>query len=69
MNRKLLAALGAYAAIAVLAAFTLDGGLLRNGVWVLMGAFALKTYIAYRAGWHSSNTDPREADGKEPEEE
>jgi hypothetical protein len=51
MNKRLLTAMSAYAAIAVLAAFTLDGGLLRNAVWVLMGGLALKTYIAYRAGW------------------
>jgi len=40
-----------YAVVAVLAAFTLDGGLLRNAVWVLMAGLALKTYIARRAGW------------------
>jgi len=43
--------MGAYAAIGVLAAFTLDGGLLRNAVWVLLAGLAVKTYIAYRAGW------------------
>jgi hypothetical protein len=51
MDRKFIAALAAYAAIAVLAAFTLDGGTLRNAVWVLMGGLALKTYVARRAGW------------------
>jgi len=51
MNKRILSALIAYMAIAVLAAFTLDGGLLRNAVWVLMGGLAVKTYIAYRAGW------------------
>jgi len=51
MNKRLAAAMSAYAAIAILAAFTLDGGLLRNAVWVAMAFFALKTYIAYRAGW------------------
>ena len=40
-----------YATIAVLAGFTLDGGLLRNAVWVLMAGLAVKTYIARRAGW------------------
>jgi hypothetical protein len=64
MTKKLMAALGAYAAIALLAAFTLDGGLMRNAVWVLMGAFALKTYIAYRAGWHSSGGEHRGAEGE-----
>jgi len=43
--------MGTYAILAVLAAFTLDGGLLRNAVWVLLAGLALKTYIAYRAGW------------------
>jgi hypothetical protein len=51
VNKRLVAALAAYTAIAVAAAFTLDGGLLRNAVWVLMAGLAVKTYIAYRAGW------------------
>jgi hypothetical protein len=51
MNKRLLGAMSAYAAIAALATFTLDGGLLRDAVWVLMGGLALKTYAAYRAGW------------------
>ncbi|HYW46051.1 MAG TPA: hypothetical protein VE959_24520 [Bryobacteraceae bacterium] len=51
MNRKFRVAMGTYAILAVLAAFTLDGGLLRNAVWVLLAGLALKTYIAYRAGW------------------
>ena len=51
MNKRLLGAMSAYAVIAVLASFTLDGGLLRDAVWVLMGGLALKTYVAYRAGW------------------
>ena len=51
MKNKFAAAMGAYAVLAILAAFTLDGGLLRNAVWVVMGALALKTYVAYRAGW------------------
>jgi hypothetical protein len=50
MNKRLSLALSAYAVIAVLAAFTLDG-LLRNAVWVLMAGLAVKTYIAHRAGW------------------
>jgi hypothetical protein len=41
----------AYAVLAVLAAFTLDGALLRDAVWILLGGLALKTYIAHRAGW------------------
>ena len=51
MSRKLLAAMSTYAVLAVLAGFTLDGGLLRNAVWILLAGLALKTYIAYRAGW------------------
>jgi hypothetical protein len=51
MHRRLTAAFGSYAILAVLAAFTLDGGLLRNAVWILLAGLALKTYIAYRAGW------------------
>ena len=46
-----MAALGAYTVLALLAAFTLDNGLLRNAVWILLAGLALKTYIAYRAGW------------------
>ncbi len=49
MHRKLLTALAAYAVLAVLAAFTLDGGLLRNAVWILLAGLAAKTYIGYRA--------------------
>jgi hypothetical protein len=51
MNKKLIGALSVYGAIAILAAFTLDGGLLRNAVWVLMAGLAIKTYVAHRAGW------------------
>ena len=50
-SRRLLAAMSTYAILAVLAGFTLDGGLLRNAVWILLAGLALKTYIAYRAGW------------------
>jgi hypothetical protein len=51
MDKKFIAALAAYAAIALLAAFTLDGGKLRDAVWVLMAGLALKTYVSKRAGW------------------
>lgn len=51
MDKRLIAAMSAYAVIALLAAFTLDGGLMRNAVWVLMAGLAVKTYIAKRAGW------------------
>jgi len=43
--------MGTYAILAILAAFTLDGGLMRNAVWILLAGLAVKTYIAYRAGW------------------
>jgi hypothetical protein len=53
MNRRFLAAMATYAAIAILAAFTLDAkvldGKLRLAVWILMGGLALKTLIAYKA--------------------
>jgi hypothetical protein len=51
MTKRLMAAMSTYAALAVLAAFTLDGGIMRNFVWILLGGLALKTYVAYRAGW------------------
>jgi hypothetical protein len=51
MSKRLATAMGSYAALGILAATTLDGGLLRNAVWVLLAALAVKTYIAYRAGW------------------
>jgi hypothetical protein len=51
MDKKLIAAMTAYAAIALLAAFTLDGDKLRDAVWVLMAGLAVKTYVSRRAGW------------------
>lgn len=53
MNTRLVAAMGAYAALALLAGLTLDG-LLRNAVWILMAGLAVKTWIAYKAGWYLS---------------
>ena len=50
-RNRLIAALASYTVFGLLAAFTLDNGLLRNAVWILMAGLALKTYIAYRAGW------------------
>lgn len=52
--------MGAYAFLALLAGLTLDNAVfhldgftvdLRVAVWLLLGAFALKTYIAHKAGW------------------
>ncbi len=51
MKQKLLTAMIAYLTLALLAGLTLDGGLLRNAVWILLAGLALKTYIAHRAGW------------------
>ncbi|MGP8245673.1 MAG: hypothetical protein ACLQVN_14290 [Bryobacteraceae bacterium] len=44
-------AMAAYAVLALLAAFTLDGGLMRDAVWILLAGLALKTWIAQKAGW------------------
>ena len=51
MNKRFYAAMSTYAVLALLSAFTLDGGLIRNAVWVLLAGLAVKTYIAYKAGW------------------
>jgi hypothetical protein len=51
MNKRFLTAMATYAILALLAAFTLDGGLMRNAVWILLAGLAVKTYIAHRAGW------------------
>ena len=45
MNRRFLYAMLTYAALAILAVFTLDG-IIRTATLVLLGAFALKTYLA-----------------------
>lgn len=50
MNKRFASAMGAFAVLALLAAFTLDG-LLRTAVFIFLGGLAVKTYIAYRAGW------------------
>jgi hypothetical protein len=50
MKNRLLAAMGAYAVFALLATFTLDG-LIRTAVWIFLAGLALKTLIAYKAGW------------------
>ena len=51
MQKRFWSAMSMYAMLAVLAAFTLDGGLMRNAVWILLAGLAVKTYIARRAGW------------------
>ena len=50
MHVRFYSALAAYTVLALLAAFTLDG-VLRLAVWILMAGLALKTWIAYKAGW------------------
>ena len=50
MRTRLLWAMGCYAVLALLAAFTLDG-VMRSAVWILVGGLAVKTVIAYKAGW------------------
>ena len=40
-------AMAAYAVLALLAAFTLDGWM-QYGVWILLGGLAAKTLIAYK---------------------
>ena len=50
MRTRFLWAMGSYAVLALLAAFTLDG-VMRNAVWILVGGLAVKTVIAYKAGW------------------
>jgi hypothetical protein len=50
MNRRVLWAFGAYLLLALLATLTLDGKL-RLAVWLVLGYFAVRTYIAHRARW------------------
>jgi hypothetical protein len=48
--KRLAFAFGCYGVLALLAAFTLDG-LFRTVVWIFLAGLALKTWIAYKAGW------------------
>ncbi len=50
MLKRLYWAMGAYAVLGALATFTLDG-VFRAAVLILLGGLALKTWIAYKAGW------------------
>lgn len=50
MSRRLVWAFCAYAALGLGATFTLDGKL-RLFVWIVLGYFAVRTYIAHKAGW------------------
>jgi hypothetical protein len=49
MKRRFYYAMSAYAALAVLAAFTLDGNL-RLIILIFLGGLALKTVAAYKSG-------------------
>ena len=44
MDLKFTAAMAAYAMLAVLAGFTLDGNL-RIATWIFLGGIALKTFL------------------------
>ncbi len=46
MKARLITAMACYAVLALLCAFTLDDWRFRTGVWVLLGLFAVKTWIA-----------------------
>lgn len=50
INSRLFRAMAAYVALALMAAFTLDG-VFRIAVWIFLAGLAIKTYIAHRAGW------------------
>lgn len=50
MTSRFIWALGVYAVLALMAAFTLDGNL-RTAVWILLAGLTVKTCIAYKAGW------------------
>jgi len=45
---RFLWAMGVYAVLAAMAAFTLDGKM-RAAVWIFLGGLAVKTLIAYKA--------------------
>ena len=44
MNRRFAAALATFAGLGILAYFTLDGKILL-GTWILLGAFAIKSWL------------------------
>jgi hypothetical protein len=47
MFTRFLWAMGTYAVLAMLAAFTLDGKM-RTAVWIFLGGLAVKTLIAFK---------------------
>jgi hypothetical protein len=50
VQKRLIWAMSAYAALALAAAFTLDGKM-RLAVWIFLAYLAVRTGIAYKAGW------------------
>jgi hypothetical protein len=50
MKPRFLKAMGTFAVLAILATFSLDG-LIRAAVLIFLAGLAVKTYIAYKAGW------------------
>jgi hypothetical protein len=60
MKKRLIAALCAYAVLAVMAGITLEG-LMRTAVWIFLAGLALKTAIAYRAGWSMPASEEKDS--------
>ena len=50
MTTRFFWAMSAYVALAGMAGLTLDGGF-RTAVWIFLGGLAVRTAIAYKAGW------------------
>jgi hypothetical protein len=64
MRKRLVPALTAYAVLGVIAFFVLTGAA-REVVLILFGALALRTLIAYKAGWYSRiETPPPDSDSE-----
>lgn len=67
MKNRLYQALAAYAALGGAAAYLLTG-LARYAVLILFAGLALKTVIAYKAGWVNSQSEtPNPDKGSETE--
>ena len=50
MTTRFIWAMSVYAILALMVTFTLDGNL-RLAVYILLAGLAVKTVIAYKAGW------------------
>jgi hypothetical protein len=50
MRNRFFTAMGSYAILALLAGLTLDG-VFRAAVWIFLAGLAVKTWIAFKAGW------------------